>query len=185
MKNSQGFTLIELLITVVIAAVVLALGVPSFRTMIQDNRIAVQTNDFISSLNLARSEAVKRGTRITMCRSADRSACGGGGVNWEDGWIVFEDRAGPGVRDTATEELIRVHDGLNAGTMLRGDTNVADRVSFNSKGFSFGFGGQLILCDERGFGDPARVLIMSNTGRARTVKATANDDDAPLTTCTP
>jgi type IV fimbrial biogenesis protein FimT len=61
MKNRLGFTLIELLITIVVLAVLLTLAAPSFRDVIQNNRVTAQANELVSALNLARSEAVKRG----------------------------------------------------------------------------------------------------------------------------
>ncbi|MGB5065269.1 MAG: GspH/FimT family pseudopilin, partial [Candidatus Competibacter sp.] len=71
MNRKSGFTLIELMITVALAAIVLTLGVPAFQETIRNNRLATTVNDFISSLNLTRSEAIKRGTRVTLCKSAN------------------------------------------------------------------------------------------------------------------
>jgi type IV fimbrial biogenesis protein FimT len=61
MKNRLGFTLIELLITIVVLAVLLTLAAPSFRDVIQNNRVTAQANELVSALHLARAEAVKRG----------------------------------------------------------------------------------------------------------------------------
>ena len=55
MKKENGFTLIELLTTLVIAAVLLTIGVPSMRDLIRNNRLIAATNTFVSSLNIARS----------------------------------------------------------------------------------------------------------------------------------
>ena len=62
--NASGFTLIELLVTVAVIAIVLTIGVPSFQQVIMTNRMATQANDLLGSMNLARSEAVKRGQRL-------------------------------------------------------------------------------------------------------------------------
>jgi len=89
----RGFTLVEMMITVVVASVVLTLGVPSFRSLIQSNRIAAQSNDLMTALHLARSEAVKRGLSVSVCASADGQTCSSV-VDWSTGWIVFTDASG-------------------------------------------------------------------------------------------
>lgn len=61
MEKRRGFTLIELLVTIVVLAVLLTLAAPSFRDVIQNNRVTAQANELVSALNLARSEAVKQG----------------------------------------------------------------------------------------------------------------------------
>ena len=90
MNRQRGFTLIELIITVAIVAILLAIGVPSFQEMMRNNRVAAHTNDRLSSLNLARSEAIKRGVRVSLCKSSDGLSCATTG-DWTQGWIVFVD----------------------------------------------------------------------------------------------
>ena len=68
--NSLGFTLVELMVTVVIVAIVLGLAAPSFQDMLRQNRAVSLVNELAASINLARSEAIKRGTRVTVCKSA-------------------------------------------------------------------------------------------------------------------
>src|SRR5687768_5278862 len=65
----QGFTLIELMITIGVLAVLVMLAIPSFTTVINNNRLAANANELIASLQLARTEAVRRNTRITVCRT--------------------------------------------------------------------------------------------------------------------
>ena len=67
-KQHSGFTLVELILTLVVASIVLTLGVPSFQGIMERNDLAVQVNDFISSLNYARSEAIKRKQNVVICR---------------------------------------------------------------------------------------------------------------------
>jgi type IV fimbrial biogenesis protein FimT len=66
MQSSRGFTLIELMITVAILAILLGIGVPSFVDFIRNNRASTQANELATALNLARSEAVKRGLPVTL-----------------------------------------------------------------------------------------------------------------------
>ena len=79
----------ELMITIVVAAIVLALAIPSFRTMIQNNRITAQANELVTALSLARSEAIKRGSPVTVCASDNQSDCNT--ADWTQGWILFTD----------------------------------------------------------------------------------------------
>lgn len=88
MKKQSGFTLIELLVTIAILAILLGIGVPSFRSMVESNRIRTVSNDLVSALQLARSEAVKRGVPITLCSSNDQASCSGA---WANGWVVRND----------------------------------------------------------------------------------------------
>lgn len=92
-KKQRGLTLMELLVTLSIAGVLMAVAVPAFTSMIQTNRAAAQTNDFVATLTRARNEAMKAGVSVTMCRSADGNICGGGS-GWEAGWIVFPEYGG-------------------------------------------------------------------------------------------
>jgi type IV fimbrial biogenesis protein FimT len=179
MGISRGFTLIELLATVAIAGLVLAFAVPSFTRMIQNNRMTSQVNDFVTSLNLARSEAVKRATKVALCKSRDGQSCASNG-DWEQGWIVFVDSNDDAVRDT-TETLLQVRQALRGGNTLIGNSDVDSYISYAATGFTQlksggGFqAGTLILCDSRGFGDDAKAIVLNRTGRPSTMKATDTD----------
>jgi type IV fimbrial biogenesis protein FimT len=89
-KYQKAFTLIELMVTVTIAAIVLGIAIPSFNTQIQNSRSVALGEELASAFNFARSEAVKRGQRVSICASSDGAVCGGG---WNGGWMVFLDGA--------------------------------------------------------------------------------------------
>jgi type IV fimbrial biogenesis protein FimT len=95
MRNqSGGFSLLELILALAIGAILLGIAVPSFTAIIRQNRIANETNEFMVTLSLARSEAVKRGVRISVCSSnAAQTACSGA-TNWSNGWLLFSDPDG-------------------------------------------------------------------------------------------
>ncbi len=63
----QGFSLIELMITVVVAAILLAVAIPSFRNLILSNELTTTTNEWVTAINLARSEAIKRSAGVVVC----------------------------------------------------------------------------------------------------------------------
>lgn len=170
MKLYKGFTLIELVVTIAIAAIVLTIGVPSFQSVILNNRLITQTNDLVASLNLARSEAVKNGVRTVICQSADGATCTGEKQKWSEGWIVFSDLDMDGVFNgtdecKANEEcLIQRKDKLEGKNTLK---YAHASIRFTAKGLPIGVSNASFeLCDDRG-NDYARKVVVARTGRAR------------------
>ncbi|HXF47632.1 MAG TPA: GspH/FimT family pseudopilin, partial [Burkholderiaceae bacterium] len=117
-RAERGVTLIELLVVIAIMAILLAVGVPSFSTFIDRNRVAGEVNEMLADLALARSEALARRGRVILCRSADPAAaaatCDAAAESWDSGWIVFVDNTAGGTafqRDPADpiEAVIRVY----------------------------------------------------------------------------
>jgi type IV fimbrial biogenesis protein FimT len=172
----SGFTLIELMTTVVVAAVLLTVAVPSFRAIIQNNRLAGQTNEFVTALSVARSEAVKRGVRVTVCRTNDGAASSpcNRGSSWADGWIVFLDPDKDGQPNSAAD-VLRVAEALPDGLSATGNANVADYVSYLSTGVTaltsgaFQAGTVTICSTETHKG---RAVVISAIGRARVDETT-------------
>ena len=83
MEREKGFTLVELLITIVVISVLLATGVPAFLDFIKNNRLTAQTNELVSAIQLARSEAVKRGTNTIVCASSNGTSCSDNKDDWD------------------------------------------------------------------------------------------------------
>ncbi len=162
--RNRGFTLIELMVTVGVSALVLSMGIPGFQGLIRDNRMTTQYNQFVSALNSTRSEAIKRGMGVTICkRNTAGSACNNPG-NWGDGWIVFADQDSDGVVD-AGDTVLRVYEALTGNDTLQPNT-ARNRVTFDGQGFARGFAVTFKLCDNRG-ASHAKGLEISNNGRAR------------------
>lgn len=74
-----GFTLIEMMVVIALMAIVLGLGVPSFRSFILGQRVKSAAMAFASAAVLARSEAIKRNAEVALV-----AATGG----WANGWTV-------------------------------------------------------------------------------------------------
>jgi len=67
MKKEHAFTFVELIVALAIAAILMTIGVPSMRDLIRNNRLVAATNTFVSTMNIARSEAIKQGRNATLC----------------------------------------------------------------------------------------------------------------------
>ncbi len=159
-----GFTLIELMVTVVIAAILLTVAVPTFRDVIQNNRLATQANDLVTAFNLARSEAITRAIPVSVCKSTDGLACTASG-RWDQGWIVFVDPNSSRTVD-AGDAILRVHGALPTGFTASGPTNSPQNqgVTYNASGATPGFNQTITLCDPEGDLRRARGVIVSVGG---------------------
>ena len=143
--QNAGFTLIELMIVITIVAIFVVVGVPNFQNMIKDNRLSTQANSLVSSMHLARSEALKLRTPVSICRTTDGTSCAGAGGAWDTGWLVFADTANLGVVD-AGERIILTQGALSSSNTLRGVAAVNNFVSYLPTGLSL-TNGNFRLCD--------------------------------------
>jgi type IV fimbrial biogenesis protein FimT len=65
-RSNRGFTVLELMVTLAVAGVLVTVGIPGFTEIVRNNRVTAQTNELVSTLNLARTEAVKRGRNVQV-----------------------------------------------------------------------------------------------------------------------
>ena len=162
-----GFTLLELLVTVSIAAVLTALAVPSIAETIKNNRITAQVNEFVGALNFARSEAIKRGVRVSLCKTSDAMTCirDGAGSNWAQGWIMFTNQDMDNVNDGGSETILKVQDAAQAQITIIGNTFIDDMISYSPNGRIVSTG-NIRVCDDR-IGEVGRRIVIVGTGRSR------------------
>lgn len=135
--HSQGFTLIELLVTISVAAVVLSIAAPNFLEMSKRNKLSAYSNDLIATINYARSEAVRRGVPISICKSNNGTACSG---TWNDGWIVFVNTNGNAVVDAPAEVVLKRYDALISGYTIGTDAAFANDLTYRADGAATNIG---------------------------------------------
>ena len=169
MRSTRGFTLVELMVTLAIAAILLTVAVPGFQSFILNARRTTLANDLVLALAYAKSEAVKRGVRVTVCSRQDDTTCAGS-TTWDTGWLVFVDNNGDGVIDSG-DLVLQVYPSLPSGSTLRAATD--QRVTFQPTGFSPGFNDTIRLCDARGTTE-GRSIVVSLQGRVRTASGAAS-----------
>lgn len=131
MKASLGFTLVELMITLVVAAILLAVGVPLFSGVLASNRAAAEVNSLVTTLRFARTEAVARGRAVSVCprKEGSTTECD---TAWDNGWLVFVDLDRDGVIDSGSDSVIRVFDS-DADDAIQ-YTSSSDSLTFNPTG---------------------------------------------------
>lgn len=189
---ARGFTLIELLVVMTIAAILIAAAIPSFQWFIATSRTSNAASELIATFELARSEAMRRGAIVSVCRTTDPNAAeavlacssvsgaGFDGNDWGSGWVMF---AKTGGIDPANFEvgdtLIRRHQPLATASprvMLLSNVAGAERVAYRRDAMpaagagTFSIDYQLrpgTLSDDR---DPATVTL-STAGRCVVVAA--------------
>jgi type IV fimbrial biogenesis protein FimT len=150
----------------------LSVAVPSVASIVHSVQVSWASNAFIASLRLARSEAMKRGGRVVLCKSGGGDSCAAEG-GWEQGWIIFHDLDSNGILDDGEWVVERVQP-LPAGLKFTGNHSVARYVSFVPVGGTRmapgGLqSGTLTLCSPRHAGD-ARQIVLNAAGRTRVEK---------------
>jgi len=134
-RRTAGYSLIELMTVISIAAILMTVGVPSYRYVTNSNRVTAEVNSLYMDLELARSTAVEQGTPVTVCPSTDGRNCLSRSRGWQGGWIIFSDLNGNGVVDSG-DEVVMVRPALSSSTdtFLSGQDVYA--VTFNREGFA-------------------------------------------------
>ncbi|RUR15228.1 prepilin-type N-terminal cleavage/methylation domain-containing protein [Legionella septentrionalis] len=167
----KAFTLVEFLTVLAMAAIFIALAVPGYYGLIQNNKVVSVANKLSASLGLARMEAVKRGVRVSVCPAANAafSACGSN-AQWSQGWIVFIDADNNNAIESSND-LVKVAEALPGGTQISTSARI---ISFDSTGFLTTGSTTLTLRASGCTGNNARVISIATSGRLSVATAACN-----------
>ena len=165
--SSAGLTLIELIIALALAAILLGSAAPNWRAFLATSELRDRSEALVRALSVARSEAIKRGTRVDLCPSVDRARCAAGAA-WELGWLTFVND-GNAAQPASDATILSREPAAATGITIAGNRPVADYISFTSLGHARRHDGALqmgtfTIC--RG-GQDARKVVLANSGRAR------------------
>ncbi|WP_448216355.1 GspH/FimT family pseudopilin [Endozoicomonas sp. 2B-B] len=163
--GEQGFSLIELMITLLIAAIIVAMGLPQLREMSNSIRFSNIQQNLLSNLLYTRSEAVKTGSDTIACASTDGTTCAADPTLWSQGWIIFTDENSNGLFDAGVDTLRRSQttDSIASITwsnstpiVFEGDGTVNNTSS-----------GSFLICDSLTTSKVARGITINLSGRVR------------------
>lgn len=170
-----GYSIFDLIITSAVAGI-LSLGAVGMNGMVQDARTTAQINQLMGHLNLARSEAIKRGIAVTLCKTENGASCAAGS-EWHKGWIIFVDNNVNRQIDDG-ETIIQIEQPLEAVALnFAGALNHDRYVTYKPDGMVEP-NGTFTFCDNRGT-DKAKAIILLGTGRPRVSSVSSNN--GPLT----
>ncbi|MCF6202166.1 MAG: GspH/FimT family pseudopilin [Methylococcaceae bacterium] len=166
-KVINGFTLIELMIVVAVVALLLTVGIPSFSSVIKDNRQTTLLNEFNSFFHYARNIAVTQGEYVTLCsRNTEGTDCDSTS-DWDDGWIVFidinhdgdlDDNGDTTLCESGEDCVLKIHEAIDNSISISASSLV---VKINTKGFTSA--STFTFCDSDG--TSFKTKILSKTGR--------------------
>jgi type IV fimbrial biogenesis protein FimT len=133
-------------------------------------RVMQEAQHLAASMNLARSEAIKRGVRVNLCKSANGVQCTPGSL-WHGGWIMHVDADASGQLEAATD-LIGARESVEPGITVSANRPLADYVSYTAFGHPRLLNGALqigtlTVC---GHNQKAVDVVLSAGGRARIAK---------------
>ena len=149
---ARGFTIVEMMVTLVVLAILVTFAVPSFQNATLGSRLSASANDLLASVQLARSEAIKRNAAVTLCASADGATCAGAG-GWEQGWIIV-----------VAATVLQVQQALPNGFLVA-QAGGTSQLDFQPIGIG-ATAATFTVCRNDPLGSQERVLTVSAAGSA-------------------
>ena len=183
MKRMQqaGISLVEIMVTLAIFSILATLAVPSLQTMVERNQLQAFTNNMVSNLYYARSEAAKRSFNVVLCASdASQEQCDSDADSFNNGWIIFIDydndnmltdsatlfdTDGNGITDSP-EQILAVSEAPNSRFSVKSNGTPANAISYRPTGVTSPrlFSITVSTADES---KELSRIYFNNTGRVR------------------
>ena len=170
LNKATGFTLVELMIVITMLGVLLGVGIPSFNTMIQDNRIASETNRVVANLSYSRTAASSRASVVTMENKSVAAE------DWSQGWEIYTDQDALGnTTRVVADTLLRTTDPNATGVTILASAIGNRWISFRTNGMLNEAGNAVVIavCDERGEAN-GRDITINLAGRVNLTSPSAD-----------
>jgi type IV fimbrial biogenesis protein FimT len=162
-RKISGVSLLEVLVVITIVSLLLSVGIPSYSSVTNTNRIAAEVNGLLGDLQFARAEAIREGQTVSVCASTDGASCSNA-TAWQAGWIVFSNPNGDTTVDPG-DTVLRVQAPFSGTDTFQASNNVS-AVTFNREGFAAGIanGALLTLHDVTNTSAWTRCLSITRIG---------------------
>ena len=162
-RENKGLTLIELLVALAVATILITVGVPEMRSVLERSRAQDAVSQWQGDLSYARQAAAAYQTSITVCPLDSATRCSG---EWSQGYTIFIDTNGNGVLEAQDERLhqrdpIKMRDAIGA--------DPPQRFRFTEDGLSED-AGTLVYCAGSGADNAIRAVSVSITGQTRQIE---------------
>ena len=170
--RERGFTLPEMLVVSAIVAVMLVIAVPSYTSLTARNALTSKMNEVVGAMQIARSEAVTRNNRVTLCRrnANDTDTCDAGG-GWQNGWLVFVDPDADGTVDTG--ETILGNGARVTGFEFKGTVGDLVRLTYRPDGTAVGVSASSVMTVCKGTKLYEGEITIDATGRPTSKRLSA------------
>lgn len=132
-KRIGGFVLVELLVTLSIVVILGAISLTSFKGITINNRLSAESNQILSLVTFARTEAIRRNDVVSICPSSDGSTCSTSN-DYRNGQIVYLNSDKTGLSNNS--QIIRVLDKWSNDDKAKIITASVSEISFTGDGRS-------------------------------------------------
>lgn len=172
--RQAGVTLVELLTVSVIIAILLAIGMPSYRYVTTNNRMATESDALLGDLQFARAEAIREGQQVSVCVSKNGSSCDAATLPpaWQEGWMIYSNPHSVTTVD-GSDPLVRADTGFSSNGDTFQSSNSTYQINFSGNGFAnLGVASMKItLHDPTASSQYTRCLLITQAGMMSVVTA--------------
>ena len=168
--DAAAFTLVELVVALAIAGLLAVLAMPAFHDWLGAYQLANHAKHLAETMTRARTEAVRRGHRVNLCKASGPGNCADQGT-WTAGFLVFVDVNRNGKVDD-NEPVLEVGGAAPRGITVTANRPLDDYVSYTNLGQARLLNGALqmgtfTVCRSRQW---ALHVVLANSGRVRIEK---------------